>query len=137
MELAVLIDQRQERVFLYQVDLVDKEKDRRRDLFERFNDEFVPRSGRLGGLNEQEDHVHFIIGRERGVHHVLVHFVLGFVDTGSVDEHELGVGRVHDAEDPVPRGLGLVGDDGDLFAEQMVEECGLADIRTADDRDEA
>ena len=43
----------------------------------------------------------------------------------------------HDAADQRARGLHLARDDRDLGADQRVDECGLADIGRADQRDEA
>ena len=47
------------------------------------------------------------------------------------------VGIVADADDAIARGLRLVGDDGELLADQPVEQRGLAGVGPADERDEA
>ena len=54
-----------------------------------------------------------------------------------VDDHELAVGAVQDAADRAPRRLRLVAGDRDLLADQRVRERRLADVRSADERDEA
>ena len=61
------------------------------------------------------------------------------VYAGSVDKDELAGGMlgraldVDDAGDAAARGLRLVGDDGEFFANQRVEQGGLARVGTADD----
>jgi hypothetical protein len=58
------------------------------------------------------------------------------VQARGVDQHELGPGQVADADDPVAGGLGLVGNDRDLFVEDPVEQGLLADIGPADQGNE-
>jgi hypothetical protein len=57
-------------------------------------------------------------------------------DTGRVDQHELGVVFNDDAADQRAGGLHLARDDGDLGADQRVDEGGFSDIGRADQRDE-
>src|SRR5690349_3527078 len=59
------------------------------------------------------------------------------MDAGRVDEDDLPCGCrvVLRAEDPRPRRLRLVGDDGDLLADDAIEQRGFAGIGPADDRD--
>ena len=54
-----------------------------------------------------------------------------------VDQDELRVGPVHHAENPVPRGLRLGRYDGDLAADQRVDQGGFAHVRAPDDGDHA
>ena len=67
--------------------------------------------------------------------HRRVHPVLGPVDAGRVDQRELRVRPAGDAEDALAGGLGLVGDDRDLFADEGVDQRGLAGVGPAHDRD--
>ena len=53
-----------------------------------------------------------------------------------VDEHDLEVVAVHDAERALPRRLRLVGDDRDVRAGERVRERRLADVRAARETDE-
>ena len=52
-----------------------------------------------------------------------------------VEQHVLRVAAVHHAVDAVARGLGLVGDDGDLLAHKGVGQAGFADVRPSADSD--
>ena len=66
--------------------------------------------------------------------HRLVEARLGREDAGRVDEHDLGlVSQGHAAHGKTGR-LHLVGDDGDLLADQRVHKGGLAGIGRTDDR---
>ena len=56
--------------------------------------------------------------------------------TRRVDEHDLSFGIVANAGNAIARGLRLVGNDGELLADQTVEEGGLAGVGPADQRDE-
>ena len=51
-----------------------------------------------------------------------------------VEKHHLAVGIVLHPENPVPRRLRLVGDDGQLGADDPVEQRRLAGVGTADER---
>ena len=54
---------------------------------------------------------------------------------GGVDEHELALADEQRHVDRVARRARDVGDDHALFAEEAVDERGLADVRAADDRE--
>src|SRR5262245_9289071 len=58
------------------------------------------------------------------------------VDTRCIDEDDLAVRIILDAEDARPCRLRLVGDDGELVADDPIEKRGLAGIRPAEKRDE-
>ena len=58
-------------------------------------------------------------------------------DAGRVDEDELRLAFERDAADERARGLHLARDDGDLGADQRVEQRRFAGIGRADQRDEA
>src|SRR5262249_54169779 len=59
------------------------------------------------------------------------------VDPGRVDEHDLHLGTGEHPPHLRARRLGLVGDDRDLRPEHCVEQRGLADVGTSDERAEA
>ena len=52
-----------------------------------------------------------------------------------VDERDLGIRPIHDADERVPRGLGPRRDDRQIFTEGGVQERRFADVRAADDCD--
>ena len=64
------------------------------------------------------------------------------MDPGCVDEHDLSTalpfafGNVDDALNPVPRGLGLGGNDRELFAYERIEQRGLARVGAAENTNE-
>ena len=52
---------------------------------------------------------------------------------GSIHKHILGILTGQNAADTITGGLGLIGNDGNLFAYQMVGQSGLTNIGTAGD----
>ena len=94
------------------------------------------RAAHMGdGLHQQQGAVH--VGEAGGddLHHILSQGGFGLVEAGGVQQDILGVLPVHHAVDAVPGGLGLVGDDGDLFAHQGVGQAGFAHVGAAADGD--
>ena len=72
------------------------------------------------------------------VHHALVHAVHAACGCPGVSKSTIcAAGAVDHGQDAVARGLGLVGDDRDLLADQPVDERGLAHVGPADHGDEA
>ncbi len=61
---------------------------------------------------------------------------------GSVDENDLPgwaallLGHVDDSQDAVARGLRLGADDGELFADERIQQRGLAGVGASEDADE-
>lgn len=89
------------------------------------------------GIDNQRDKVGIArAGPCRG-HHGTVQPTLGSEDAGRIDEDDLRLIERDDAADLGARGLGLVGDDGNLGAHQGIEQGRLAGIRRADQGDEA
>ena len=83
------------------------------------------------------------------LHHSAVKLTAWLVDAGCVDHDDLR-GRLRlarfapqlcrnfkHAQDACARGLRFVRYDCELFAQQCIQQCGLAGIRPADDRDES
>ena len=135
MKVLVLVDDQQDVSFFDDIDLVDQQKDRRLDILEGVEDEFVAVAEFLGGVDEQADEVGRLERRVDEIHHPFVQLVERLVDARVIDENDLAfVGRV-DAQDADPRRLRLVGDDGDFLAEQAVEQGGFSDVRPADEGD--
>jgi hypothetical protein len=56
------------------------------------------------------------------------------VESRRIDQHDLSARMVDHAGDAVPGGLGLVGHDRDVLADQLVDQRRLSGIRTADQR---
>ena len=131
------LDDRQEPRFLDEIDLVEEEEHRRLDVLHQVEDEAVALPGGSVDIHDQPEHVHFPHRVDGGIHHPDVHAMERTMDARSVEEDDLGVGIVAHAENPRPRGLRLVGHDGQLGPDQPVEQCGLPCVRPADERDEA
>ena len=134
--LSVPLHDRQEARLLHQVDLIEDQDDRRLQVPHQVGDELVAFAGRLARIHHEADDVHFAHRFDGGVHHLHVHPVERTVNARRIDEHDLGVRVVAHAVNPRPRRLRLVGDDGELGADDPVEQRRLAGIRTADERDE-
>src|ERR1039457_7001702 len=88
-------------------------------------------------IDVEEQQVALAEGGAHGVHHALGQERIGFVDAGGVEEDDLGIGEGEHALDGGAGGLGFVGDDGDLGADELVQQRGLAGVGAAQDGDEA
>ena len=86
-------------------------------------------------LDEQSDEVHVRDGIARDLHHVVAQTAARLVKARSVEQDELRIALGHDAVDAVARGLRLIGDNGDLLADECVGQAGLADVRTSAEGD--
>ena len=87
-------------------------------------------------VDDQRQHVDLAHRFERDVHHPHVQPVRRLVHARCVDEHHLPIRIVLHANDACARRLRLVGDDGELLADDAVEQRGLAGVRPAEERDE-
>ncbi len=93
-----------------------------------FEDELVSGAELLRDIDDEQDEVAAFQRIVNLLHHALVELVLRLVYAGSVDEDDLPGGalglalHVNDAGDAVARGLRFVGDDGEFFANQRVEQ---------------
>src|SRR5208283_3348736 len=71
-------------------------------------------------------------------HHLAAQRTVWFVHAGSIDEHNLSAAlalafrNMNDALNTVARSLRLGGDDGQFFADQRVEQRGLARVGAAE-----
>ncbi len=75
-------------------------------------------------------------GGRRAVHGAVERATLAQVQAGRVDEGELHARAVQHAQHAMPRGLRARRHDGQLFADERVQQRGFADVGTADDRRE-
>ena len=90
-----------------------------------------------GAVEQEQDDVGAGDEAARGAVEHRAEGMRGLADAGGVEEDDLEVGFVVDAADGAARGLGDGRDDGDLFAEEGVEERGLAGVGAADDGGDA
>ena len=89
------------------------------------------------GVEQHADEIGVVRPAPGGRHHGAVEPPLRREDAGRIDQDDLGVVVDHDAADQRAGGLHLARDDGDLGADQRIDQRGLADIGRADQRDEA
>ena len=126
-------DHRQQLRRLYGVDLVDAEDTGNLFLFDPLNQRLF-RGAHMGdGFHQQQRAVHVCQTGGDDLHHVIAQSGFGLVQARRIQQDELGIAPVYDAVDPIPGGLRLVGNDGDLFAHQCVGQAGFAHIGPAAD----
>ena len=119
------------------VDLVQRDHDRDAEREDAPRDEPVARADPVA---RREDEEHDVDVLERAVHrllHALGERVHRPLEARQVDEHELPVVAVRDAEDPPPGRVRHGRGDRDLLAGERVDERRLADVRPTRDGDEA
>ena len=137
---AVPVDERQQARLGDEIDLVEDEQHRRRDPREGVDDEPVAGPDAVGDVPHQPDQVDLADRLEGHVDHAHVHPVQRPVNARGVHEDGLrrGLPRVvAHRHDSVPGGLRLVRDDGQLGADDAVQEGGLAGVGAPDERHEA
>ena len=114
----------------------DRDLRRALDLGHLVDDEAVAGAGLLVGREADRDDVDL---GQRGLHQVvepLAEQGARAVETGGVDQDQLGVVTVHDAAHDGARRLRLVGGDHHLAADQRVGQGRLAGVGPADERHE-
>jgi len=124
----VPFDDGEDRVLADDVHFIDEQEEGDLDHPERLDDELVPVPEGLGGVDEEAEQVRGLERRIDEVHHPAVQRVERLVDAGVVDENDLAFLRCLDAQDADARRLRLIRDDGDLLAEERVEEGGFSDV---------
>ena len=118
------------------VDLVERDHDRLPEPEHAPRDEAVARADVRARVDDEQDGVDVVEGRVDRLLHALGERVDRTLEPGKVDERELVVGAVRDAEDPPARRVRDVRGDRDLLAAERVDERGLADVRAAGNGDE-
>ena len=93
--------------------------------------------GHFGHIDHEDDHVRFADRAGGRADHVLPQRILGRVNARRVDEDDLRGLAGENAQDAIARGLRLGRDDGNLLAQQRVQQRGLAHVRLADNGDKA
>ena len=96
----------------------------------------------LIGPLERLDHEQHQIGiAHRGgggaIHGAVERALLAQVQARGVDEGDLRLGQLQQADHPMARGLRARRDDAELLPDQGIQQRGLADIRAAGQRDKA
>ena len=128
-------DDRQQRFLFHGIDLVDDQNGRNLCFPDLLNQLLLLRADVCDRLNQQNDGVDVGDRLVDDVHHVVAELRARAMEARGVDEDELRIAAVDDGADAVARGLGFMGYDGDLLADERVGKRGLADIRPPGDRD--
>jgi hypothetical protein len=116
---------------------VQRQHDRRSHLPEQGRHILVSVPGPGRGVEHQHHHVHFPQSLDCGIHHAHVHAVQRTMNARRVDEDNLAVGVVLDAEDAGPGRLRLVRHDRHPGADDRIQQRGFPGIGTADEADGA
>src|SRR5206468_6114292 len=112
-------------------------------MLEQFEHELVAFTKWLSGIDNQQHQVALFQGAVYFPHHATAQRGVRLVHSRSVDEHNLSWGPpvtsfyIYKTLNAMPRGLGLVRDNGHLLAYERVEKRGLSRIGSADDGDES
>ncbi len=117
------------------VDLVDDRNDRSLGIGQGAQGLLVF-PGEAPGLHEQQGQIDIAHnGPCRAIEVAVEGTLPALVDARRIDEDDLAAGRGLDSQDGVARSLGLVGGDGQLHAEDAVQQGRFADVGPADDGD--
>ena len=119
------------------VDLVQRDDDGLPEPEDAPRDEAVAGADVGARVDDEEHGVDVVERRVDRLLHALGERVDRALEAGQVDERELVVGAVRDAEDAATRRVGNGRRDRDLLAAERVDERRLADVRPAGDGDEA
>ena len=145
MQLPVPVDDGQQLVFCtaQQVDLVQQQEDRRAGFLRHVQNELVFAREAAGHVRDQENQFAADHGFAHFRHHLAAERRVRTVNSWSVDQNDLAaqlallLGHMDDPQNAVTRGLGLRTDDGQLLADQSIEERGFAGVGTAQYADES
>src|ERR1700691_1852278 len=88
-------------------------------------------------VHHQEQQVALAESAAHGVDHALGQERIGLMDAGGVEEDDLGIRKGEHALDGRAGGLGLVGDDGDLGADDLVQQRGFTGVGAAENGNKA
>ena len=84
-----------------------------------------------------DDDVHIVHALPGGAVHVAVDGFFALVDAGGINEDDLFFAFCPDAEQGMTGGLRFFRGDGDFLPDQVVNQCGFADVGAADNGDVA
>ena len=143
MPLFVLRDERQQPLFVERVNLVQQQEAGLAALLDDVEHELVAGTELRRRIHDQQQQIAAFQRVVHFLHHAPVQRVDGLVNSGSVHQNDLSGGAlglaldVDDSLNAIARGLRLARDDGEFFADQRVQQRGLARVGAADDGDES
>ena len=132
-QLLVGGDLREQTTLGQQVDLIQQEVSGPPQLAEALGQGVFPGAQIVIGVHHPEEQVGFFEGLLHMGHHAFVHGMLGQVDARCVEEGQLHVAAVHDAQHPGPGGLGNLARGRQLLPQQGVQQGGFSGVGKADD----
>src|SRR5262249_27460967 len=119
------------------VDLVEEQIDRPVEAARPIDGEAIADAETGGCVDDQRKNVDAFEGLLRFIHHLATEKAIGLVDSGRIDEDNLGVIAIQNRLDAVARGLRFRRYDGNFAAYERIDERRFARIGAADNRNEA
>src|SRR5215213_2578282 len=132
---GISLDQREQPALVaHRIDFVQRQERGRADPLDHIEHEAVARTHRFRRVDHQE----YKVDRRKRArdygHHPAVERVARLVYPRRVDENDLSFGPRQHAADARAGRLRLIGDDGDLLADNFIEQSRLARVRAAYER---
>ena len=115
-----------------QVLLVETHHHRSSAMAQQLDDIAIPTAWCCAAVHEQQHQIYLANGGTGHLHQVFPQQVVGLVNAGGVQQHQLGRGPGQNAPQAVAGCLGHRGGDGHLVAHQLVEQGGLAHVGSPD-----
>ena len=134
---AQLLRESEQRFFLRPVDLVEDQDLAFGPVRQRLDQRFEFVAALLDRIDQQQQRICAFRAFPCGAYHRAVQPPFWREDAGGVDKDHLRVAMQRDAEHPGARGLRLGTGDRDLLAHELIDQRGLARIRSADHGDDA
>ena len=118
----------QQDILFNRIDLIDRQHNRTTGCLQLVNQAlFLGADGR-NGFHHHNRQIH-ICNRTLGyIHHVVAKLCSCLMKTGGIHKHELRITLCHNTADSVTGSLGLIGNDGDFLANQIICQGGLTHI---------
>ena len=130
-DLAVRIDCRKDLLFFHCIDLINDQNDRHANALELLCNVALTGSNEGRRLNQPHNCIHLFQGTLCNGYHILSKLILRLMDTRRIQKNDLSLLTGIDCLDAVSGGLGLLGCDRDLLADQMVHQGRFPNVRAA------
>ena len=117
------------------ITLVERHVHRGPAMAQQIHDEAIPPARRFAAIHQEQHHIHFANGAAGALHQPFAEEMVGLVDPGRIQQHQLGAGGGQDRPQPVAGGLGDGGGDRHLGAHQLVQQGGFTHVGPADQGD--
>ena len=118
----------QQAFFLYSVNFVNCKDRRTLTALDLFNQTFLLRTNGSDGFHYQNRCIHIRNGFTSNIHHIVAKLGTGAVITGGIHKNKLGIFPGYDTTNTVSCSLRFIGNDCNLLTNEVICQCGLADI---------